>query len=319
MSSLEISTRPEAGPAEHAAVLAPVRARSRPALAGAALRACRPRQWSKSVLLLAAPAAAGVLGSATVAAEVVAAVVAFCMLSSATYLLNDVRDVEQDRRHPRKRRRPIASGALSVPAAQALAVMLAAGGLGIAAAVRPVLALVGAGYLLVTTCYSLWLRRVIVADLLAIAAGFVLRAVAGGAATGVGLSRWFLLVTSFGAIFVVAGKRHAELFGRAPEARNGLTRATLRRYSEPALRAVLAAAALGTIIAYALWAFARPGHGPWNAVTIVPVVLWLGRYARLVSRGAGEAPEELILRDPVLLTLTLTWTALFLAGVYAGN
>jgi decaprenyl-phosphate phosphoribosyltransferase len=82
---------------------------------------------------------------------------------------------------------------------------------------------------------------------------------------------------------------------------------------------VLAAAAVGTIIAYALWAFARPGHGPWNAATIVPVVLWLGRYAQLVSRGAGEAPEELILRDRALLALTLVWTALFLAGVYAGD
>jgi decaprenyl-phosphate phosphoribosyltransferase len=146
----------------------------------------------------------------------------------------------------------------------------------------------------------------------------MLRAVAGGAATGVGLSRWFLLVTSFGAIFVVAGKRHAELFGRARDARTGLTRATLRLYSEPALRAVLAAAALGTIVAYALWAFARPERGPWNEVTIVPVVLWLARYARLVLRGAGEAPEELILRDHALLGLTLGWAALFLGGVYVG-
>ena len=152
--------------------------------------------------------------------------------------------------------------------------------------------------------------------MLAIAGGFVLRAAAGGVAANVPLSRWFLVVTSFGAIFVVAGKRHAELFGRA---RTGITRATLRRYSEASLRAVIALAALGTVVAYSIWAFTRPEHGPWYEVTIVPVVLWLVRYAVLVSRGAGEAPEELILRDRTLLLLTLTWTALFLGGIYVGR
>jgi decaprenyl-phosphate phosphoribosyltransferase len=312
LSSTELSIPHEASRAEP-------RAARRAALARAALRACRPRQWSKNVLVLAAPAAGGALSSVTVGLEVAGAIVAFCMLASSTYLLNDVRDIEQDRAHHRKRTRPIASGALPVRVALALAALLALGGLGIALAVRPLLAGVGCGYLTLTACYSLWLRHVIVADMLAIAAGFVLRAVAGGAATGVGLSRWFLLVTSFGAVFVVAGKRHAELFGRAHEMRNGLTRTTLRLYSEPALQAMLAAAAAGTIAAYSLWAFGRPEHGPWYEGTIVPVVLWLARYAVLVARGAGEAPEELILRDRALLVLTLTWTALFLGGVYVGR
>ena len=283
---------------------------------GVVIRACRPRQWTKNALLLAAPVAAGVITRETVARDVAVAFVALCMLSSATYLLNDVRDRADDRRHPRKASRPIASGQLSPRAALAIAAGLAIGGLALATTVRLELAAVGCGYLILTATYSLWWRRVIAVDILAIAAGFVLRAAAGGAATDVALSRWFLVVTSCGAIFVVAGKRYAELFG---DARGELTRMTLRRYSASALRATLAVAAAGVVAAYAVWALGRPEHGPWYGVTIVPVVIWLSRYAVLVARGAGEAPEELILRDRTLLVLTLAWTALFLAGIYVGR
>jgi decaprenyl-phosphate phosphoribosyltransferase len=278
--------------------------------------ACRPRQWSKNALLVAAPMAGGVIADADVAVRVAAAIVAFCMLSSATYLLNDVRDAEQDRHHPRKRLRPIASGALGIRTALAVALALAAAGLALAAVVRLELAAVACGYLLLTAAYSLWLRHIVVIDMLAIAAGFVLRAAAGGAAADVALSRWFLVVTSCSAVFVVAGKRHAELFGRA---RDGLTRVTLRRYSAKTLRDVMALAAAGTVVAYVIWAFRRPEHGPWYEVTIIPVVMWLGRYAMLVGRGAGEAPEDLILIDRALLVLTVTWTGLFLAGIYVGR
>jgi decaprenyl-phosphate phosphoribosyltransferase len=295
----------------------PVRARRSTAqTARIVLRACRPRQWSKNVLLLAAPAAAGVIAIASVELRVAAAIVAFCMLSSATYLLNDVRDREQDRRHPRKRLRPIASGELSPRAALAVAAVLGAGGLMLAAAVRLELAAVGCAYLALTASYSLWWRRVILLDILAIAGCFVLRAAAGGVAADVRLSRWFLVVTSCCAVFLVSGKRHAEL---VDSTRAGLTRATLRRYSSTLLRMVLAGAACGAVIAYAIWAFRRPEHGPWYEITIVPFVLWLGRYGVLLARGAGEAPEEVILHDWVLLALGLAWTVLFLCGIYVGR
>jgi hypothetical protein len=140
LSSTELTIRREALRAEPRAV-------NRGALARAALRACRPRQWAKNTLLLAAPAAGGALGDPAVGLAVAGAVVAFCMLASATYLLNDVRDVEQDRAHHHKQARPIASGALSVRAALALAALLAVGGLGLAFAVRPALLGVGCGYL----------------------------------------------------------------------------------------------------------------------------------------------------------------------------
>ena len=231
--------------------------------ASALIHACRPLQWTKNALLVAAPTAAGLITVPAIAIRVAGAIAAFCMLSSATYLLNDVRDRDQDRRHPRKRLRPIAAGLVPVRAALILAVVLAVGGLALAAVIRPELALVGCGYLALTASYSLWLRRVIVVDIAAIAAGFVLRAAAGGVAAGVPLSRWFLVVTTCGAVFVVAGKRHAELFGRA---RDAGTRATLRRYSERALRVLLVFAATGMLAGYAIWAFRRPEIGPWYEV-----------------------------------------------------
>jgi len=311
ISSIELRAHPETPRTAAPAVARPARPSGR-----VLLRACRPRQWAKNVLLVAAPAAGGVLGDGSVALRVVLAIASFCMLSSATYLLNDVRDREQDRLHPRKQRRPIASGALSVRAALVMALALALAGLGLAAAIRLEFAAVGAGYLLLTAVYSVWLRHVVLLDILAIAGAFVIRAAAGGVATSVPLSRWFLVVTSCGALFIVAGKRHAELFGADGDPS---TRTTLRLYSEGALRLIMASAVGGMLVAYAIWAFRRPERGPWYEATIVPVLLWLGRYWQLVARGAGEAPEELILRDPPLLAISLLWTALFIGGIYVGR
>jgi decaprenyl-phosphate phosphoribosyltransferase len=317
ISSLQI-LKPEQQtwvPREAEPAPAPVDA-SRPRLVRVLLRACRPRQWSKNVLLLAAPSAAGVIAVPSVGREVTAAIVAFCLLSSATYLLNDVRDRHQDRLHPRKRGRPVAAGQLSPRAALGLAAALGICGLALAASVRLELAAIGCAYLALTATYSLWWRRVILLDIVAVAGCFVVRAVAGGVAADVPLSRWFLVVTSCCAVFVVAGKRHAELVDGA---RPALTRIALRRYSSSALRAVLAAAAGGALIAYAVWAFRRPEHGPWYELSIVPFVMWLSRYAVLLRRGHGEAPEELILHDWALLLLSLAWTVLFLCGIYVGR
>ena len=286
------------------------------ATARALLRACRPLQWSKNLLVLAAPCAAGVIDRPLLAAQVAGAFIVLCLLSSATYLVNDVRDREQDRVHPRKRSRPIASGKLSPAVALRSAVILAILGVGLASAIDPKLGLLGCGYLALTASYSLWLRNVVVFDILAIAAGFVLRALAGGIATDIYLSRWFVIVTACCAIFLVTAKRYAELRSR-PAA--GATRATLARYSTRTLTMTLAAAALIAGVAYISWAFTRPSHLLWYGASIAPFFLWLARYARLVRGGIGEAPEELILRDQTLLALSAAWAALFLGGVYAGH
>jgi len=279
------------------------------------LRACRPRQWSKNLLVLAAPCAAGVIDRPLVAAQVAGAFVVMCLLSSATYLVNDVRDRAQDRRHPRKRLRPVAAGELAPRAALAMAAVLAFVGVAGATAITPGLGVVACGYLALTASYSLWLRRVVVLDMLAIASGFVLRALAGGVATDIYLSRWFVIVTGWCAIFLVAAKRYAELREHAGV---GSTRATLQRYSRGGLRLTLLAAATLAGVAYTGWAFSRPTQVAWYALSIIPFVLWLGRYAILIGAGAGQAPEELILRDRPLLALSVAWSVLFLGGVYVG-
>ncbi len=280
------------------------------------LRACRPRQWSKNLLVLAAPCAAGVIDRPVVAAQVTGAFVVLCLLSSATYLLNDVRDREQDRLHPRKRARPVAAGEIAPRTALRAAAAMALLGVAIASAIDPKMGVVACCYLALTVSYSLWLRRVVVVDILVIAAGFVLRALAGGIATDIYLSRWFVIVTGCCAIFLVAAKRYAEL---REQTEPRLARATLRRYSPQGLRLTLTAAAGIAGVAYIAWAFTRPSHVVWYALSIAPFLLWFVRYARLIGAGAGQAPEELILRDRTLLTLSIAWTVLFLSGVYVGR
>ncbi len=267
------------------------------------------------MLVFAAPAAAGWIDRPAIALEATGALAVLCMISSATYLVNDVRDREQDREHPRKRLRPVAAGELSPRAALWIAVALAFSGIALGVAITPGLGVLACGYLALTASYSLWLRRVVVLDILVVAAGFVIRALAGGVATDIYLSRWFVIVTACCAVFLVAAKRYAELRAHAG---TGPARATLRRYSLGRLRLTLAASATAAAAAYTSWAFTRPDHIAWYGLSIVPLVLWLGRYTMLIGRGGGQAPEELILRDRMLLALGLAWGVLFLGGVYVG-
>jgi decaprenyl-phosphate phosphoribosyltransferase len=268
------------------------------------------------MLVFAAPCAAGWIDRPRIAAEAVAALLVLCMISSATYLINDVRDREQDREHPRKRRRPVAAGELSPHAALWIAAGLALAGIALATAITPGLGLLACGYLALTASYSLWLRRVVVLDILVVAAGFVIRALAGGVATDIYVSRWFVIVTACCAIFLVAAKRYAEL---RTHLGSGPARATLLRYSPRSLLLTLFASAATAAVAYTAWAFTRPADTEWYGLSIVPLLLWLGRYSMLIGRGGGQAPEELILRDRMLLALGMTWAALFLGGVYVGS
>jgi len=156
----------------------------------------------------------------------------------------------------------------------------------------------------------------VILDIVAIAAGFVLRALAGGVATDIYLSRWFVIVTGCCAVFRVAAKRYAEL---REHGGSGPMRATLRMYSGAGLRLTLLTAATLAGAAYIGWAVTRPAHLVWYVLSSMPFLLWLGRYAQLIGSGAGQAPEELILRDRVLLALSVVWGVLFLGGVYVGH
>ena len=179
--------------------------------ARAILAAMRPRQWAKNVLVFAAPLAAGKLLRPDVFLVSVGSFVAFCLISSATYLVNDVRDVEADRAHPVKRRRPIAAGEISTTTALIVAAVLAVLALSLAFTIAPALGGVLVAYAVFTGAYSLFLKNEPVIELVLLAMGFLLRAIAGGVASGLPISEWFLIVAGFGSLFMAAGKRYAEL------------------------------------------------------------------------------------------------------------
>ncbi|HWC86908.1 MAG TPA: decaprenyl-phosphate phosphoribosyltransferase [Solirubrobacteraceae bacterium] len=286
-------------------------------VATAALVTMRPRQWIKNSLVVAAPAAAGALGHDDVPGRVGLAFVAFSLLASGIYAVNDVRDAAEDRRHPRKRRRPVAAGELTPTLALSLGVALMIVGLSCCAFVAPALALVGAAYLAVTLTYTTVWRRVVIADIAAIAAGFVLRAIAGGVAAPVALSHWFILVVVFSAVFVAAGKRHAEL-RRAPGGQLG-RRAVLHLYTESRLRVALTASMALAFAAYLLWAVAGPlvEGVPWRLTTVIPFAGCLLRYGMLLRRGDGEAPEDLVFGDRWLRFWALAWIVTFAITIHA--
>ncbi len=279
----------------------------------------RPRQWVKNALVVGAPGAAGALGHDDVPARVVVTCAAFCLLSAGIYALNDVRDRHEDRRHPRKFRRPVAAGEISPRDAAVCGAVWIACGLVIAAAVTPMVALIGLAYIVLTVSYSWLWRRIPVLDLVALAGGFVLRAVAGGAAAPVGLSRWFVLVVTCAAVFVAAGKRLAEL--TRTQQHRARARRVVRLYSHDLLSRVLALAGAGALFAYCVWAFELPDIDgmPWRPLTVIPFAICLMRYGTLVQAGAGEAPEEILTADHTLAAAAVTWLLLFAMSVNAAG
>ncbi len=285
------------------------------------LRLSRPRQWTKNVLVLAAPGAAGVLLEGAVAWRVGVMVVAFSLASSGTYWINDALDVEADRRHPRKRMRPVAAGEVSVATAYAGGGALLVAGIVLTLVTgRPWAAAVVSGYVVVTLTYSLWCKHIAVVDLVAVALGFVLRAVAGAVATSVAVSNWFLLVTSFASLLIVAGKRLGE-FVEVGDASLG-TRSTMKVYTAPYLRTVLGVATGASLVSYCLWAFEKASlptvdHHLFE-FSIVPMAAALLRYLLVIESGAGSAPEEVFLSDRTLQVLGALWLALFASGVVLG-
>jgi len=276
----------------------------------------RPRQWAKNLLVAAAPFAAGVLSSRRVAALVGVGFVAWVLVAGGGYVLNDLRDVAADRRHPRKRNRPLAAGRVAPDRALLLGVGCVAAGLGVGVvAAGAGFAALLAGYVALTVAYSWGLKQVALLDVAVIAVGFVLRAVSGGVLVGVPISGWFLLVVAAGAVFVAAGKRHGE---RAElGAGGGGHRAALDGYPAGFLETLVVVAAAVMALGYAGWAFAGPGRvaGVWPSVSVVPFLLVVGRYSRLVFAGRGGEPEALFLTDRTLQGLLVAWAALLALGL----
>jgi decaprenyl-phosphate phosphoribosyltransferase len=288
-------------------------------LAGELLREARPKQWIKNLLVFAAPGAAGVLDNGSALWRSVVAFVALCLAASGTYFLNDVADLDADRQHPTKRNRPVAAGTVPVPLATVVGVGLLVASLVVAASTtRWQLVVVVAVYVAFTLAYSAWLKHIAVVDIVAVATGFVLRAIAGAVTVDVPMSNWFLICISFGSLFIVTGKRYAELLEFGDGA--GTLRPSLEAYSVTYLRFVLGVAASVTLLSYCLWAFekARVADTTWPMyqLSIVPMATALLRYGLVLDRGRGGAPEEVFLSDRALQALAVIWLVTFTLGVY---
>ena len=274
------------------------------------LRSLRPTQWAKNMFVLAPAVFAGMLLDEKIAVRVALALVAFCFASSAVYLINDIRDREEDRRHPLKKNRPLAAGTLSVPAAVGAVVVLAGAAAAISSYLGLPFALILGGYLLLNLLYTLWLKHMVILDVMAISMGFVLRVEAGAEASGVAVSRWLFLCTTFLALFLAFSKRRHEITLLAGEAAG--QRRVLDQYSPAFLDQMINVVTASSVVSYALYAVAPETvqkYHTYDLVYTIPMVLYgIFRYLYLMYQRPGERnPTEAILRDPPFLINMLLW------------
>ena len=286
----------------------------------APVRALRPRQWVKNVLVFSAPLAAGSLFHTGVLTKSLLAFVSFCLVSGAVYLINDIRDVEEDRQHPTKRFRPVPAGELKISTAWVLAGVIGLAGLAIGYLTAVGLGVTVTVYLLLQIGYSTFLKHQPIIDLAMVASGFLLRAIAGGVASGIPLSQWFLLVASFGSLFMVSGKRYSEMLALGADAG---TRRSLASYTASYLRFAWILSAAMVLMSYSLWAFENLHRGPfgvgWTAISIAPFTLGLLQYAREIDQGTAGEPEDVVLSDRVLQVFGALWLIVICIAVFGGK
>jgi 4-hydroxybenzoate polyprenyltransferase len=281
----------------------------------------RPRQWVKNAIVFAGLIFAQKVSDVRLSLIAVAAFVLFCALSSSVYLVNDLGDLERDRRHPVKRLRPLASGRLPIGVAWGIAPILALAGLGLSFALRWEFGLFALAYFLLNLAYTYWLKHIAIVDVMSVAIGFVIRAVAGAEAIAVMISPWLLICTIFLALFIALAKRRHELL--VLEAGAGDHRASLAQYSPYLLDQMIAVVTASTVISYVLytvWPDTVAKFGTTNLVYTTPFVIFgIFRYLYLVhQREEGGAPERIPLTDaPMLINLAL-WLAAVGVILYHG-
>jgi len=281
--------------------------------AGSYLRLARPKQWTKNGFVLAGLVFSG---EALLVPSIVAALLAFaafCLLSGAVYAANDVLDVEEDRKHPLKRLRPVASGQISPRAATVYAGVLAAGGLALAFAVNWGVGLTGLGYLVLQAVYTPLLKHMAILDVMSISTGFVIRALAGVAAVSSPLSPWLIVCTGLLTLFLGFSKRRHELATLGEGAVHH--RKNLRDYSVPMLDEMMNIMISATIIAYALYTFTV--YDNVFMMSSIPFVIYgVFRYMLLVHRDGGGNPDTLLLQDRPLQVTLLLWLAVVMTVIY---
>ncbi len=303
------------------------------------LRLLRPRQWIKNFFLFATVTFTGQLFNPPIMQNVTIGFIVFCLLSSAIYIINDFFDIKKDKLHPFKRFRPLAHGDLQVPYALTVAGVLTIVSLVIGFFITPAFFVITIVYVLLQFSYSMFFKHIEVLDILAIAAGYILRVYAGEAASGYHISVWLLLTTITISLFLAIGKRRSELtlISQYPSAQIAATRKTLSHYSERLLDVYASIFATSTFISYALFTFLENREGQrislgvllpdflpnefsrrkWLMITIIPVVYGLMRYLQdIYERHEGESPERILLSDTPLLTTITIWFILVIVIIY---
>ena len=294
-----------------------------PRLAPAILKSMRPRQWTKNVLLLAGLYLSHNLLNASSVKRALAGFGLFCMLSGSIYLLNDIIDADRDRMHPRKCKRPIASGDLPVYVAFLSFLVAVSAGLYGSFRLSPAFGLCAVAYLLLMLPYSLWLKEIFLIDTLAIAMGFIVRAVSGvivlrTPANAVPLTSWFVICVMFLALLLAFAKRRSERIRLDQSA--AAFRPVLAMYSIGLMDKVISISAAGAILSYTLYATSNPVV-MWSMLATLPMVLYgIFRYLHLVySRGEGEAPEMVLTTDGPLLVCIGLWALTLMMVNFRGH
>jgi len=278
-------------------------------------------QWVKNGLLAVAPGASGTLFHRHVLANTAVAFAAFCFVSSSVYIINDLRDVASDRQHPTKQFRAIASGDLSTSRALGAAGLLAVVGLALPALISHPAGfyLIVGLYLVETLTYIFWLKNAVIIELGLVASGFFLRSYGGAVASHIPVSTWFLIVVTFGALFLVVGKRAAEL-----RHVGSVNRAVLAEYTTDFLHSALTMSATVVVTAYCLWAIDTSSTGLSSVkhdvipvrLSMVPVVLAILFIMRGAESSDGESPEDLLLKNRTVQVLAIIWLGLIIGGTY---
>lgn len=284
----------------------------------ALLRSARPRQWTKNLavflpLFFSVNEAWTLDDSQTAlqfAARAIAAAIVFCLVSSAIYILNDLADRERDSAHPTKRKRPIASGALSPRLAALSAILLAFVGLSSAFALDLYLGAVILTYLAIQALYSSHLKNVALLDVFSVASGFVLRALAGAVVIGVPVSPWLYICAGLGSLFIALAKRRSELARDEDAAVH--QRSILSAYTLPMLDQMIGIVATASVVSYALYTFTADNLPDNHAMTLtLPFALYgVFRYIYLIhTRDVAESPEEILIGDRPMIIAVLLWLA----------
>lgn len=289
-------------------------------IVSAIVKTARPKQWVKNVLVVVAPVAAGsdTLFNIRNLQYLGIAFVVFCLAASSIYFINDARDVELDRAHPKKKYRPIAAGTLPVTAAYIIGAVLIVASLGFSFLASHGLAIVIAVYIALQLAYCFGLKNQAVLDICILSSGFLLRAIAGGAATSIVLSKWFLLVMAFGSFFMAAGKRYSEKKLSLEDGKE--IRKVLEEYTLTYLRFAWTISATVLILGYSEWAFEQGmAHSigeVWYQISIIPFFIAVMRYAVDVDHGNGGAPEDIALSDHVLQLMAVLWAICIGVALY---